>query len=501
MTTKRQENELLFNGRERIVRDIVQGLLAEAPGSFSLVGSKMVGKSRLLQFLASEEGPLLGDAFALWRPAPFQDPGRLVVVHVDSSLPDAQANFMAYLVRQVADAIQREHLLPQGAAADESHPLQLMALLQRLNQRGYRPVLLLDSFDRVFAALPMDTVNELRPLTRLASVVVATEQPLIDLDRDRSSSPLFNMMAVIFIGLLEPDAARRWMEGYATLHPGMRPCLDELLEITGTHPYLLRRMGDILQEVECMLPRTVEVGPAHLPLLRLRLAEHSRPLFEVLWRRLQAPPAPLKKPVVLSLIQRLVEGPLPLAALGPEESSTINWIFNLALIACCGVRSGRARSDIAPHDGAIGYEFFSPLLTDFLRERLSEPQREPVANGAMRSTAATPSAAPQGNGAAARKATTQPGKPPAPVNIAPEFLERLTKIEVALLGYFQSHSYQIVSPEQLLRDVWRRPDATARRVQEAIRRLRMVLDEADPPIGAIENDRGRGYRFVPAKSN
>jgi DNA-binding response OmpR family regulator len=35
-------------------------------------------------------------------------------------------------------------------------------------------------------------------------------------------------------------------------------------------------------------------------------------------------------------------------------------------------------------------------------------------------------------------------------------------------------------------------------VQEAIRRLRMQLEKIQPPIGDIENDRGRGYRFVPA---
>ena len=42
------------------------------------------------------------------------------------------------------------------------------------------------------------------------------------------------------------------------------------------------------------------------------------------------------------------------------------------------------------------------------------------------------------------------------------------------------------------------PDASPRRVQEAIRRLRLQLAEAEPPIGNIENERGRGYRFVPS---
>ncbi len=510
MTPASKANEERFNGRARIVRDIVMGVLAEAPASFSLVGSKMVGKSRLLHFLASDEGPLLGDDFADARPTPFRDAGRTLVVRIDANLPDAQADFMAYLVAQVAAAIQREHLLPQSSAADSTHPMQLMALLQRLNQKGYRPVLLLDSFDRVFATLPMDTVNELRPLTRLAAVVVATEQPLIDLDPDRSASPLFNMMTPIFIGLLEPDAARNWMELYAHEHPGIRRCLDELLLLTGTHPYLLRRMGDILEEVSRMLPGDEQVGPAHLPLLRLRLAEHGRSLFEMHWRRLLAPPAPLNKPAVLALVQRLAEGPLPLSALGSDESNIVNWIFNQALITFGAARSsssdatGNASGKETHAGAAICYEFFSPLLTEFLRERLNElesaasPTVAPAraANGGNAQAAPLPAA-----GAAGKNGRTQAGKPPAPVGLAPEFVDKLTKTEHQLLGYFQSRSNQIITPEQLLRDVWRRPDATVRRVQEAIRRLRVVLDEANPPIGTIENDRGRGYRFVPAPRN
>ncbi len=43
-----------FFGRERLLREIVTGVLAPSqPASFSLVGSKLVGKSKLLGHLAS----------------------------------------------------------------------------------------------------------------------------------------------------------------------------------------------------------------------------------------------------------------------------------------------------------------------------------------------------------------------------------------------------------------------------------------------------------------
>ncbi len=80
-------------------------------------------------------------------------------------------------------------------------------------------------------------------------------------------------------------------------------------------------------------------------------------------------------------------------------------------------------------------------------------------------------------------------------------LEQFTKTEAALLALLQTHQNQIVSTEQLLAEVWKRPDATNRRVQEAIRRLRLQLEEMDKPFGAIENERGRGYRFVPANAS
>ncbi len=79
-------------------------------------------------------------------------------------------------------------------------------------------------------------------------------------------------------------------------------------------------------------------------------------------------------------------------------------------------------------------------------------------------------------------------------------LDQFTKIEASLLRYFQAHQNETIPPEQLLTDVWKRPTSTNRRVQEAIRRLRLQLETMTPPLGVIENDRGRGYRFIPAQA-
>lgn len=462
-----------FVGRERVVREVVQGVLADPPASFSLVGSKLSGKSKLLGFLAAEDGPLVGEEFADWRPYAFADGARVLPIRIDCSVPAAREDFLAFLLAEVTSALQREGALAPMRGRDAERDAQkettstvaLLALMRQVSDADYRSILLLDNFDRIFVALPHDTVNELRPLTFHAALVVASEQPLHDLDRSLAASPLFNVMTQVFIGLVEAEVARRWVEEQLESTPALLPATDSLLEITGNHPYLLRMIGDILIEVSEMLPPHVEVGPEHLPLIELRMAEHGRLLFETFWRRMQSPPQRVKPPVLMSLLQRMVRQPIQLGSATREETSTLNWLINQGMV----IYSADGRT--------AGYEFFSPLFTDYLAERLAPVNASSQSSG--------------GNHIHAANAQPIP-------KLEPAFVGGLTRIEANLLAYLRAHSSEVVSPETLLTEVWKRPDATPRRVQEAVRRLRLELEAADPPVGSIENDRGRGYRFVPA---
>jgi DNA-binding response OmpR family regulator len=135
-----------------------------------------------------------------------------------------------------------------------------------------------------------------------------------------------------------------------------------------------------------------------------------------------------------------------------EEIPALNWLINQCMVVA----------------GPQGYQLFSPLLADFLANRL------------------------------ANVTSALPAKRAVPPPLDEGIYEQLSKTERGLLYYFQTHPNTIIAPEQLLADVWKRPDASPRRVQEAIRRLRLQLEVADPPIGNVENERGRGYRFIPA---
>ncbi len=444
-----------FFGRERILYEIVQGVLAPQPTSFSLVGSKLIGKSRLLNYLASDTGPLLQRELADWRPLAYQDSSRVLVARFDCDWPELQEDLLGHMYRHLAQRLAEVERIRINwdPVQEESNPSrQLWQICRQLNRLGYRLVLLLDNFDTVFEnqLLSVETIDELRPLTLEIALVVATEQPLHDLDRDLAASPLFNVMTQLFLSLMEPEAAQKWLAAYAEHFPGIETMVPELLELTGPHPFLLGRIGDIFTEVEQMLPPGQMVDRAHLPLLRLRLAEHGRLLFETCWNKIRKPPRRLEGSAIQALLKRLLKAPLQIQEVRAEQFPALNWLINQAMVAYTNA----------------GYRLFSPLFGEFLSARLAE---HPT-----------------------------PAAPPAPRLETVPIYDRLTKIEAALLRYFEARPHQIIPPEQLLADIWKRPDASPRRVQEAIRRLRLQLQDASPPVGVIENERGRGYRFVPA---
>lgn len=445
-----------FFGRERHLQEIAQGVLDTPPGNFSLVGSKLVGKSKLLDHLASADGPLLNLDLAGMRPQIFQDPQRVIILRIDCGWQDAQADLLGLTYMRLEQLLRDESFSVDWSDIDnsESAGRRMWLMARQLNRaERYRIVLLYDNFDKVFRSefSSEDKLNEMRPLTSELAMVVATEQPLHDLDRELAASPLFNVMTQLFIGLIDQDSVLNWLQGYASLYPIVDEVRDELLTVTGAHPYLLYRVSDILAEMQAILTSNAATGSDIFPHIRLRLAEHGRLLFTTQWRMLQNPPPTISKESVFTLIGDLLNAPLPMSKVARGQMATVNWLLNQAILKV----------------GVDGYQLFSPLLNEFVAARFQE-------NGAGH-----PMIIPSDN-------YSKTG-----------IYTRLTKIESALLRYFEANSNQVIASEQLLADVWNRPDASTRRVQEAIRRLRIQLEEASPPVGVIENDRGRGYRYVP----
>lgn len=117
-----------------------------------------------------------------------------------------------------------------------------------------------------------------------------------------------------------------------------------------------------------------------------------------------------------------------------------------------------------------GYRLFSPLLADYLALKLQmDPAETPVST---------------------------PGQGTVHALVERES-HRFTPQEKNLLLYFLDRPGAIVAVDELLAEVWQRPDGSVRRVQEGIRRLRHRLTEFNGVVGTIDNEWGQGYRYVP----
>lgn len=442
-----------FCGRETQLREIVPGVLATQPTGFVIIGPDYIGKSLLLRDLVSADGPLSEAAVDDHSQIDRQIAACLAIVYLDCGdsetgrhLLDNLNNTLAGRLAEFAEGVDRP---------DDEAPINTHQIVRQLNRYGCRPLVLLDNFDRVLSTddLSASFSESLLNLRSEAALILTTRHPLHDLSNDLATIALSNALTSIFLGLIETDVASAWIADSVARLSTNPEFVDFLLTMTGRHPFLIHSIDGVLAEVQPLLSRGGPINGGTQALVCLRLAEHGRPLFLTQWNQLQSPPAHVPGNVVERVLVQLCHAPIDLTRLTPDEGTVINWLFNQAIITW----------------DADGCHLYSPLFVDFLASRLATHIPE-----------IAPARAPQEE------------LPDLPI------YEQLTKTEVNLLRYFQQHGRKIVPPEQLLADVWRRPDASPRRVQEAIRRLRLQLAEADPPVGVIENERGRGYRFIPA---
>jgi hypothetical protein len=443
------------------LQPIAEGLLAPQPRNFSLIGAKFMGKTRILTHLAAPNGPLLGDDAEMGRTY------ELIVVYYDCAWPDAAADLLAFL----ADGLRRhlqQQIAPPSIDLDRlrQEPQtneRLRRLVMELKRAGYRPILLLDNFDTLISGAGAEMewkINQLRPLTRELGLLVASERPLHEANRELASSPLFNLLNQLFLRLIEPQEVTKILGEVTAGCADQKMLVAQLAEWTGGHPFLLSRIDEILRDVDEMLPGVGGIGAAHLPLIRLRLTEdYGRLLFGELWSALQDQEDP-QAAGALELVRNLLGDALPLAQIQPQWARSFYWLLNKGMV--------RIEEDTC--------HIFSPLFEEYLAARVEQP-------------------------VLARATRAAPLLPEDTRSLIEEQVQQFTPQERNLLRYFLDRPGEIISIEQLLEDVWKRPNASARRVQEGIRRLRNRMEELHYSIGQIENEWGEGYRFVPVRTD
>ncbi len=253
--------------------------------SVSVVGQRRIGKTSLLFHLAN---PAVVEA-------PGLNPTRHLFVYLDcggwSTLPPAEV--YQFLLEEVADA------LPPQAASEFEPPLPPVTYraferwLRRLTQQGWRPIFLLDEFERLSLnpALDPDFFSGLRALTARYPIayVTASKKPLLELtyaNASALSSPFFNIFAGLPLGLFSRSTALQLLAGLAnrSAAPFSESMLDFLLALAGPHPLFLQIAG--FHAIELMRQRSDTPAAINLPNLQARFTAAVTEHFGYYWRNL-----------------------------------------------------------------------------------------------------------------------------------------------------------------------------------------------------------------------
>lgn len=193
----------MFYGREEELNEI--GAFIRGNQSVSIIGPKKIGKTSLMLHLIQPEtlGALgLAEGY--------------LFVYIDCQALSGrrQEEIFANFCSQIAEALQAQGLEPEPALTSAiNHPtwLKVEVALRRLNQRGFRVVLILDGFEclTMNPNLGVKFYNGLRSAAgRLRLVyITGSTRPLIELTYFDSpeeilSSPFFNIFAQVYLGFL-----------------------------------------------------------------------------------------------------------------------------------------------------------------------------------------------------------------------------------------------------------------------------------------------------------
>lgn len=481
-------------------RDELESLLArvsaERPAAISLVGPWGIGKSFMLQYLANPQGAR--QAFAMVMGEPFRtEPERLCFVLIDSEgliADDLLANNLALLLydalladlaqvfavpafdevpitrlrdlrprsiaelreRIAAELMQaREELTAAELRADfdralgAAFPDRLLTLLRYLAGWGMRIVFLLDKFDRLAARLDRTDFDHLRVLLALAAVVLSSRQALSRIVSDTAqSSPFFNLLEklnLLSLHVLPLGEAQRLIREPPTWFPETHDLafsesdVDFILELTGTHPDIVRATCEELFTWVRRRSNGSAAGgdllpPADRPFLRARLRVIFADAFSVLWHRLEADERHLMRAMVQHDVQ-----PDPAQALDPASPLS-------RLIERGYVVSSQGR-----------YRLFAGLLHDYVRDQAELP---------------------------------------APAAVAPL---PLTDLEHKFLAILRERPGTTIDRDEIIRQLYDLDPASGdlrpyySRLDALLFRLRGKL-ERDAVL--VENVRGQGYRLV-----
>ncbi|MBI1928895.1 AAA family ATPase [Candidatus Poribacteria bacterium] len=224
---------------ERLIREITEDIVKKQ--SISIVGARMMGKTSLLKFIASEQCQTY-----------YQDekgqsvPMRFVYVDLQEHAGKSRNQLIPEIARTVS-----EGLPAKGQFKGSSHAEALEWIKQTTGRRRARSpfwILLFDEFDRVVELNGIDKTlfDELRSLPQHYNLrfVIASRRKLIDLPLPQgvSTSPFFNLFKEHFLSVWEEPTVRTLM--FKPLGTALKLFTDDdfafVSRVTAFHPLLLQ---------------------------------------------------------------------------------------------------------------------------------------------------------------------------------------------------------------------------------------------------------------------
>ncbi len=239
-------------GREELLRRLIRRLTDTDPASINLVGPRRIGKTTVLRDLGNPAG--------CWRRtrlaaaiAPRLAPEHVIPLYQDLAGCPAD-NPLADLTEALFTALERRRECDLQAVADELQldktavqldragvEARLHALARAAHKGGLRLALCLDHVDKARLLDDSRTQQRINELAQYASLVLASQHPLIDIFPGLAGSPLVYRMERLDVRLLEPATAAEALVAAGTELQFSQGDKALLLEMVGRHPYVLRR--------------------------------------------------------------------------------------------------------------------------------------------------------------------------------------------------------------------------------------------------------------------
>jgi AAA-like domain len=269
----------LFFGRQEILRRFYAVIRDQQ--CLSLVGSRRIGKSSLLNALRSKE---LQKRFGY-------DLDRYVLAYIDTGAQPLKSyeDLLEFLGMQLV--AQNQDRLASLSTQPKRDASQFSQFLETIKNLGLYPVLLLDEFENIAAAPQFDIsfFFFLRAQANMGmiSYITASKDTLDKVcHADLVGSPFFNIFTTLHLGALSNEEALELitLPSQKSGQPFSSVEVTWVQDIAGRHPFFIQRACHFLFEAKVMQKHNV------LELHKIEQAIYTEllPHFQYAWKHVDA---------------------------------------------------------------------------------------------------------------------------------------------------------------------------------------------------------------------